>query len=101
MLAIRVALSDPGKASARARYLEDHRNYLRSGLLRIRQSGPILDEVGDASGGIVVAEVGSLDEMRQFSAQDPFVIHGVYADVSIYQWTPTIKDAGSVDAATA
>lgn len=94
MLAIRIALSNPEKAEARTGYIEDHKRYLRSGRLRIVQSGPILDEFGGASGGVVVAEVNSIDEMQDFNSGDPFVVHGVYESVRIYEWQPTITGAG-------
>lgn len=94
MLAVRVALSNPEKAALREIYLEDHKRHLRSGRLRIVQSGPIVDETGEGSGGVVVADVGSLEEMRRFSAEDPFVLHGVYSSVAIYEWRPTISGRG-------
>lgn len=92
MLAVRVALSNPEKAAAREIHLEDHKRHLRSGRLRIVQSGPILNEAGEGSGGVVVADVASLEEMRRFSAEDPFVLHDVYSSVSIYEWRPTIDE---------
>jgi uncharacterized protein YciI len=94
MLAVRVAISNPEKAAARAAYLEDHKRHLRSGRLCIVQSGPILDEAGKGSGGVVVADVVSLEEMRRFSSEDPFVLHEVYSSVSIYEWRPTIGARG-------
>ncbi|MBZ9793958.1 YciI family protein [Rhizobium sp. 3T7] len=90
MLAVRVAISNPDKTAARETYLEDHKRHLRSGWVGIVQSGPIMDEFGEGSGGVVVADVGSLEEMRRFSAEDPFVLHGVYSTVAIYEWRPTI-----------
>lgn len=92
MLAIRIALSDPEKAAARQAYLEDHKRHLRSGGLRILQSGPIVDELEGGSGGVIVADVASLDDMRDFSAGDPFVIHGVYSSIKIYEWRPSIDN---------
>ncbi|MDR7143943.1 YciI family protein [Rhizobium sp. BE258] len=90
MLVVRVALSNPDKADMRELYLEDHKRHLRSGSIRVVQSGPILDEAGKGSGGVVVAEVASLNDMRRFSSEDPFVRHEVYSTVSIYEWRPTI-----------
>jgi len=94
MLAVRFAISDPSKDSLREIYLEDHKRHLRSGELSIIQSGPIMNEAGSGEGGVVVADVGSLEEMRRFSSTDPFVVHGVYRDVAIYEWRPTIGGRG-------
>ncbi|MBB3595189.1 hypothetical protein FHX08_005599 [Rhizobium sp. BK529] len=90
MLAVRVALSNPDKSDARERHLDDHKRHLRSGSIKIIQSGPILDAAGTSSGGVVVAEVGSLDDMVRFSSEDPFVCHEIYSTVSIFEWRPTI-----------
>jgi len=94
MLAVRFAISDPTKESVREIYLEDHKRHLRSGQLSIIQSGPIMDEAGKGEGGVVVADVSSLEEMRRFSSADPFVVHGVYRDVAIYEWRPTLGAEG-------
>lgn len=94
MLAVRVALSDPAKSTEREIHLEDHKRHLRSGRLQIIQSGPIVNDAGEGSGGVVVADVVSLDEMHAFSAEDPFVRHGVYSSISIYEWRPTIGGRG-------
>ncbi|MBB3446849.1 YciI family protein [Rhizobium sp. BK379] len=94
MLAVRFAISDPNKDSLREIYLEEHKRHLRSKEVSIIQSGPILNEGGSGEGGVVIADVGSLEEMRRFSSADPFVVHGIYRDVAIYEWRPTIGGRG-------
>ena len=95
MIAVRLAISNPDKSSERDIYFEDHKKYLRSGALDIIQSGPILCEAGRSQGGMVVANVNTLEEMRRFSDNDPFVQNGVYGLVEIYEWTPTIDNMTS------
>lgn len=90
MIAVRLAISNPEKSSERDFYFEEHKKYLRSGVLDIIQSGPILRETGDGHGALVVANVTTIDEMRRFSAKDPFVENGVYGVVEIYEWKPTL-----------
>lgn len=92
MLAIRRSLSAPGSAEARAQYLADHKAYLRSEKGRVLQSGPIFNEEGDQVGGVVIAEVADLAEMREFSLGDPFVIHGIYGDTEIFEWRVSIDN---------
>lgn len=91
MLAVRFALSDPAKTDQRDALVDEHKAHLRSGHVSIIKSGPINDASGEYCGGVVVASVRSMDEMRQFSERDPFVMHGVYSSVSIYEWRPTIS----------
>jgi uncharacterized protein len=92
MLAIRVSFSAPGTVDSRARYLDDHKTYLRTAKIRIVQSGPVLNEEGNSVGGMVVADVASLEEMQAFSAGDPFVIHGVYGATNIFEWRVSIDN---------
>ncbi|TCL71379.1 YciI family protein [Rhizobium sp. BK251] len=92
MLAIRRSLSAPGSAEARARYLEDHKAYLRLGKVKVLQSGPIFNEEGDQVGGVVIAEVTDLAEMREFSLDDPFVVHGIYGSTEIFEWRAAIDN---------
>ncbi|MBX4864168.1 YciI family protein [Rhizobium sophorae] len=90
MLAARIAYSSEGHAEVRARYFEDHKLYLRSTGLKIRQSGPLFNGDGPQIGALIVAEVEDLAELTAFSARDPFVVHGVYRQVEIFEWRVTI-----------
>ena len=90
MLAIRHAETSPDKIAQRQTWLAQHRAHLRSGAIEIVQSGPLLDEAGAPVGGLLVAEVDSLDDLRRFSDADPFVIHGIYGRVHIRRWDRTI-----------
>ncbi|MGO6694385.1 YciI family protein [Rhizobium johnstonii] len=90
MLAARIAYSSEGHAEVRARYFEDHKLYLRSAGLKIRQSGPLLNGDGSQIGALIVAEVEDLAELTAFSARDPFVVQGVYREVEILEWRVTI-----------
>jgi len=89
MIAARIAFSDRRQAHARARHLEDHKSYLRNAPIRILQSGPF---AGERPGALIVADVGSLDDLESFNAGDPFVINGVYAEVHLVEWTITLAD---------
>ena len=98
MLAVRIAYSDPDKQSDRRAYFEAHRQHLRSGALRILLSGPFQPNEGGRPGAIVVAEVEQLQELTDFSAADPFVQHGVYAEVQIVAWTVSLSTLGEIAA---
>lgn len=89
MIVIRIAYSDPENNGARAAHLQAHKDFLRQSSIRILQSGPFKAE-GAASGALIVAEVSSVGEMREFSDRDPFVVHGVYVSVVIAEWTITL-----------
>lgn len=88
MLAIRIAVSAPDRADLRQTLFEEHKNYLRNTQLRILLSGPFAPSEGP-SGGLVVADVADLDELQTFSDGDPFVVAGVYGQVTIAMWKPS------------
>lgn len=100
MIVVRVACSDPRKAEERQRLIEAHKAYLRSGGVRILQSGPLAGPLAGpaVSGGLVVAEVGAMEEFVAFSDGDPFVLYGVYGDVRIFEWTVTLGNIARPDA---
>ena len=90
MLAIRYAETAPNRLAERQTWLAQHQAHLRSGAIAIVQSGPLSCEDDTPAGGLLIAEVDSLDDLRRFSDADPFVIHGIYRRIHILQWTRTI-----------
>jgi uncharacterized protein len=95
MLAARIAFSNPDSEAARARYIEDHKSYLRSADIAILQSGPVFGEDGKQIGALVVADVETLTQLKDFSDGDPFVRHGIYRDVKIVEWRVSIDNPRS------
>lgn len=91
MLAARIAISDNSRITERAAHFEAHKQYLRSGGLKILKSGPFAHET--LKGALILADVESLEEMKCFNAHDPFVIHGVYKVVHIVEWSVTYSAA--------
>jgi hypothetical protein len=85
-------MSDPERKLERTQYLDDHKRHLRETSLKIVLSGPVFDAGGDQVGGMVVAEVDDLDDLRRFSDDDPFVVHKVYVDIKVCQWAATIDN---------
>ncbi|MDT8363040.1 MAG: YciI family protein [Nitrosomonas sp.] len=75
---------------ARLRYLQEE------GRLILAGPCPIIDSEtpGDAgfSGSIIVAEFPSLDAARDWADQDPYVLAGVYANVSVKPFKKVLPD---------
>jgi uncharacterized protein YciI len=88
----RIALDAPGKDAERKALLEDHKSHLRSGLVRIIQSGPLFATDGSNRkiGALVVFDVEDIADVQRFQATDPYIVHGVYGDVQILRWDKTI-----------
>ncbi len=90
MLAVRLAETSPDKLEERTIWLAAHQAHLRSGAVTIVQSGPLADDAGAPAGGLLIADVDTLEDLRRFSDADPFVVHGIYGRVRILQWNRTI-----------
>ncbi|MDO9440729.1 MAG: YciI family protein [Beijerinckiaceae bacterium] len=88
----RIAFDAPDKAHERGAYFEAHRSHLRSGSIRIIQSGPLFatDPSGRKAGALVVFDVDDIEEVHRFNAVDPYVTHGVYDRIEVLRWDKTI-----------
>ena len=80
------------KTDERERHLEAHKAYLRRADIRILQSGPFTSARG--TGALIAAVVHGLGAVQSFSDADPFVVHEVYREIDILEWTVTLS-AGS------
>lgn len=92
MLAVRIATPNPETEHERGRHMEAHKLHLRTASFKIILSGPTFDTFGGQNGAVVVAEVDHLDQFQHFSDTDPFVVHGVYGQVTVSQWSATIDN---------
>ena len=101
MICIRLAYSDPGKVLERDAQLAAHKAFLRSGRLRILQSGPIFDADGRQAGALVVAEVPDLATMQAICAEDPFALNGIYDRTVFMEWRLTLGQVPEAGAAIA
>lgn len=92
MLICRIAYDTEGKDDIRKQHYEEHRAHLRSGVEKgIVQSGPFFEaEGGQKLGALIVFDVDSLDQVKAFSEQDPFIKYGVYGVVHYVRWDKTI-----------
>jgi uncharacterized protein YciI len=89
MICARLAWSAADKSAERAVYVEDHKRFLRSGMLDILQSGPLFDASGAQVGALVVAEVADVSTMRAICAEDPFAANGIYDRITFMEWRIT------------
>ena len=75
------------RKTARPAHLERVRKLMGQGRLLVAGPMPAIDSAdpGPAgfSGSTIIAEFDSLEEARQWAANDPYVEAGVYADVDV------------------
>jgi uncharacterized protein len=81
----------PGALAERQRVREAHRARLRAPAphaVRVLLGGPTLGEDGsdEMNGTLLIVEADSLDAVRRFIADDPYVLANVYEQVEIRPW---------------
>ena len=84
------ATDQPGVLAVRQQVREAHRARLRDPgehPVQVVAGGPTLDE-GDAgmNGSLLVIRADSIDAVRRYLAEDPYVLVGVYAHVEVRPW---------------
>ncbi len=88
MLYVRLCLDKPGSTAQRDEVRAEHRAYLRSGVIKIVQAGPLLAGDDDATnaGSFFIVEAESREQVAHFHDQGPFTLAGLYGQVLIYAW---------------
>lgn len=65
-----------------------HREYMGQFSSRVLIGGPILDDEGNAFGGMMVIEAENREEVERIVAADPFEVAGLSATIQIapFRW---------------
>jgi uncharacterized protein len=85
-----VCQDKPASLPLRMATRESHLAYIATQSDKIRSGGPILDDKGDMAGSWIVVEVASRAEAEAFSAADPYSKAGLFAQVQILQFRPSL-----------
>lgn len=84
------ATDAPGTAAARLRVREAHRARLRdpgAHPVRVLLGGATLDEAGaQMNGTLLVLQADTIEAVRRFVADDPYVHEGVYQSFEVRPW---------------
>ena len=89
---MRVALickDKPGALVTRTENRDAHLRYLKETGV-VEQAGPLLNEVGEMVGSLLVLDVENIVAAREWAANDPYAKAGLFADVFISEWKKVI-----------
>jgi uncharacterized protein len=88
MLYLRICLDRPGATDLREVHGQEHSAYMRSGLVKMIQAGPMC--MGDKNethiGSFMIIEATSRAEVQSFHEGDPYTKAGLYGEVTICRW---------------
>ncbi len=84
------ATDSPGKFATRPQVRDVRRARLREPgghPVKVVAGGPTLDDA-DASmnGSLLIVQAESIEAVRRFVAEDPYLLEGVYATVDVHEW---------------
>jgi uncharacterized protein YciI len=87
MLYIRLCFDKSGTEALRDQHRADHRAYLSSGVVKLVQAGPLMDDADEKNvASFMVIEAESLDEVKRFHDNDPFTKADLFGEVRIHRW---------------
>ena len=86
-----------GHKAVRDEYRAAHYAYLQQNQHRLIASGGLQDDAGiEMFGGLIIIDVDSLDEVRDFVDHDPFTIADLFEKVDIVRWKIAFFDGKRV-----
>jgi uncharacterized protein len=86
-----VAHDQPNSVARRLELRPEHLKYLDSLGSKLLLAGPFLNGQAEGVGTIALIEADSLDDAREVFGRDPFVVHGLFDQVTIKPWKATIN----------
>ena len=87
MLYIRLCFDRPGTEALRNQHRAEHRAYLASGVVKLVQAGPLMDDANEHNvASFMVVEADSLEVVKRFHENDPFTKAGLFGEVRIHRW---------------
>ena len=89
MLYMILCKDSPKSSQLRTSTRPEHLNYLDS--FKIRFAGPFMsDTTEEMIGSLIILEANSLADVKQFAANDPYNLAGVFESVDIKPFKPVI-----------
>ena len=89
---MRVALVCTDKANALQTRLDNRAAHLAhiqaTGV--VEMAGPFLDPEGQMTGSLIVLNVETLQDAKDWAARDPYALAGLFASVDIREWKKVI-----------
>jgi len=89
MLIALIARDKPGALQTRLDNRDAHLAYIRETGV-VAQAGPLLDEAGGMIGSLLILDVADMQAARDWAAQDPYALAGLFESVELIPWKRVI-----------
>ncbi|WGV15159.1 YciI family protein [Fuscovulum ytuae] len=84
-----ICIDRPGHLHIRQENRPAHLAHIESSGL-VEMAGPFLNEAGEMAGSLVILSVETLDQAREWAANDPYAKAGLFQSVDIREWKKVI-----------
>ena len=89
MLVSLIAKDKDGALDVRKANRDAHFAYIKSTGV-VQQAGPILSDAGEMIGSVVILEVQSMADTKDWAASDPYALAGLFESVELLHWNRVI-----------
>ena len=87
-------IDKPNSNAVRMAAREDHLAYVRARLDQVKLGGPYLNAEGGMAGSMLIVEAADQAAIDAFSANDPYVLAGLFERVEITAFRVTVGGVG-------
>ena len=84
-----ICLDKPGALQTRLDNRADHLAHIESTGV-VEMAGPFLDDAGAMCGSLIILNVDTLGDARDWAAADPYAKAGLFQSVTITEWKKVI-----------
>ena len=85
MYVVLIARDHPDSLKTRLANREAHLRYLdETG--KVFTAGPLLGAGGQPEGSLLILDVDDMDEAREWAANDPYALAGLFREVTLQAW---------------
>lgn len=89
MLIALIARDKPGALNIRKANRDAHLAYIKETGV-VTQAGPLLDDVGEMTGSLVILEVQDMAAAQEWADMDPYAKAGLFESVQLIHWKKVI-----------
>lgn len=84
-----ICIDKPGHLHIRQENRPAHLAHIESSGV-VEMAGPFISEAGEMAGSLVILSVETLDQARDWAANDPYAKAGLFQSVDIREWKKVI-----------
>jgi len=90
MLIALIARDKPGALEIRKENRDAHLAYLEASADIVFMAGPLLSDVGDMVGSLIILDMPDMKAAEHWAENDPYAKAGLFASVELIEWKKVV-----------